>query len=144
MLSLKNILNGLGRAVCGGKPHNVPKALQSVNTKNTSEERRGGGGWGGVHALKCRHVANMSHFAISAPDTSARMNDVGQLLRRRCFCSEEPSGTAHVCSKIRIGFKLARGRRRFPPPGRAFVTPRTVPLASAAAADGERGSATVF
>lgn len=85
MLSRKNIPNGLGRAVCGGKPHNVPKALQSVNTENTSEERREGGmegGWGGgcggVHALKCRHVANMSHFAISVPDMSARMNDVGQ------------------------------------------------------------------
>ena len=40
MLSRKNILNGLGRAVYGGKPHNVPKALQSVNIKNTTEERR--------------------------------------------------------------------------------------------------------
>lgn len=35
------------------------------------------GGCGGGHTLKCRHVANMSHFAISAPDMSARMNDVG-------------------------------------------------------------------
>lgn len=59
MLSRKNILNGLGRAVYGGKPHNVPKALQSVNMKNTSEERTEGGregraDCGGVHALKCR------------------------------------------------------------------------------------------
>lgn len=43
MLCRKNIPNGLGRAVYGGKPHNVPKALQSVNMKNTSEERREGG-----------------------------------------------------------------------------------------------------
>lgn len=42
MLSHKNILNGLGRAVYGGKPHNVPKAVRSVNTKNTSEGREGG------------------------------------------------------------------------------------------------------
>lgn len=38
----------------------------------------GGAAVGGAHALKCRHVANMSHFAISVPDMSARMNDVGQ------------------------------------------------------------------
>ena len=44
MLSHKNILNGLGRAVYGGKPHDVPKALQSVNMKNTSEKRKGGRG----------------------------------------------------------------------------------------------------
>lgn len=81
MLCRKNIPNGLGRAVYGGKPHNVPKALQSVNMKNTSEERREGGreGWaacGGVHTLKCRHVANMSHFAISVRDPSA--SDAGR------------------------------------------------------------------
>lgn len=49
MLSHKNILNGLGRAVYGGKPHDVPKALQSVNMKNTSEKRKEGGAddlWG--------------------------------------------------------------------------------------------------
>lgn len=91
MLSRRNILNGLGRAVYGGKPHNVPKALQSVNMKNTSEERReGGAARGGVHALKCRHVANMSHFAISVPDSSASTNGAGQRLEhRRCFCSED-------------------------------------------------------
>lgn len=43
MLSHKNTLNGLGRAVYGGKPHDVPKALQSVNMKNTSEKREEGG-----------------------------------------------------------------------------------------------------
>lgn len=43
MLYHKNILNGLSRAVYGGKPHNVPKALQSVNMKNTSERGEGGG-----------------------------------------------------------------------------------------------------
>lgn len=48
MLSHKNILNGLGRAVYGGKPHDVPKALQSVNMKNTSERRKEGGGGGGL------------------------------------------------------------------------------------------------
>lgn len=42
MLYHKNILNGLSRAVYGGKPHNVPKALQSVNMKNTSESGEGG------------------------------------------------------------------------------------------------------
>ena len=47
----------------GGKPQDVPKALQSVNMKNTSEPRRegpaacGGVGGGGV--------ADTSHFAIS-------------------------------------------------------------------------------
>lgn len=46
MLSHKNILNGLGRAVYGGKPHDVPKALQSVNMKNTSEKRKEGGAGG--------------------------------------------------------------------------------------------------
>lgn len=58
-----------------------------VLTRKTHQRRGGregrrdggeGGGCGGVHALKCRHVANMSHFAISVPDMSARMNDVGQ------------------------------------------------------------------
>ena len=52
MLSHKNILNGLGRAVYGGKPHDVPKALQSVNMKNTSEKRKEGGAgglWGCAH-----------------------------------------------------------------------------------------------
>lgn len=44
MLSHKNILNGLGGAVYGGKPHDVPKALQSVNMKNTSERKKRGGG----------------------------------------------------------------------------------------------------
>lgn len=42
MLSHRNILNGLRRAVYGGKPHGVPKARQSVNMENTSEQRRGG------------------------------------------------------------------------------------------------------
>lgn len=98
MLSRKNIPNGLGRAVYGGKPHNVPKALQSVNMKNTSEERReaareGGAACGGVHALKCRHVADTSHFAISVPVTSASMNDAGQRSEPRWFCSEERSPT---------------------------------------------------
>lgn len=51
MLSRKNIPNGLGRAVYGGKPHNVPKALQSVNMKNTSEERREGAREGGAGGL---------------------------------------------------------------------------------------------
>lgn len=64
MLSHKNILNGLGRAVYGGKPHDVPEALQSVNMKNTSEKTGGGEGrqaalWGGgAHAWKRRHVAD--------------------------------------------------------------------------------------
>lgn len=51
MLSHKNILNGLGRAVYGGKPHDVPKALISVNMKNTSEKKEGGAGglWGCAH-----------------------------------------------------------------------------------------------
>lgn len=43
MFSHKNILNALSRAVYGGKPHNVPKALQSVNMKNTSGETEKGG-----------------------------------------------------------------------------------------------------
>lgn len=46
MLCHKNILNGLGRAVYGGKPHDVPKALQSVNMKNTSEKTKEGGAGG--------------------------------------------------------------------------------------------------
>lgn len=44
MLSHKNILNGLCGLAYGGKPHDVPKALQSVNMKNTSELRGGGRG----------------------------------------------------------------------------------------------------
>lgn len=68
MFSHKDILNGFGRTVYGGKPHNVPKALQSVNMKNTSEERKEGGAgglWGGaVHAWKCRHVADTSHLQL--------------------------------------------------------------------------------
>lgn len=39
-------LVGLGRAVYGGKPHDVPKALQSVNMKNTSERRKEGAAGG--------------------------------------------------------------------------------------------------
>ena len=64
MLSHKNILNGLGGAVYGGKPHDVPKALQSVNMKNTSEreeeEEEGGPGGpvGGARTWKRRHVAD--------------------------------------------------------------------------------------
>lgn len=55
----------------GGKPHGVPKAVQSVNMKNTSEEKEGAaGGLGGGHAWKCTHVADMSHFAISLHDTA--------------------------------------------------------------------------
>lgn len=78
MLSHKNILNGLGRAVYGGKPHDVPKALQSVNMKNTSGKRKEGGAGGlwGVHALKCGHVAD-THFAISVHDMILCTNDVG-------------------------------------------------------------------
>lgn len=64
MFPHKNILNGLGRAVYGGKPHNVPKALQSVNMKNTSEWRRREGARP-VHTSKRRHVADMSYFPIS-------------------------------------------------------------------------------
>lgn len=75
MFSPKNILNGLGRAVYGGKPHNVPKALQSVNMKNTSEEGREGGREErgaserpvGACTRSDADVANMSHFAISVP-----------------------------------------------------------------------------
>lgn len=55
MLSHKNILNGLGRAVYGGKPHDVPKALQSVNMKNTSEKRMEGGG-GGLWGCACMEM----------------------------------------------------------------------------------------
>lgn len=117
MLSRKNIPNGLRRAVYGGKPHNVPKALQSVNMKNTSEERRegareGGAACGGVHALKCRHVANTSHFAISVPVMSASMNDAGQRSEPRCFLfgRTKPNSSErkfHICLKIIIGFKFA-------------------------------------
>lgn len=52
MLAHKNILSGLGRAVYGGKPHDVPKALQSVNMKNTSEETKQGGA-GGLWGCAC-------------------------------------------------------------------------------------------
>lgn len=76
MLSHKNIPNGLGRAVYGGKPHNVPKALQSVNMKNTSERGVGWAvGWwvacGGVQTWKCRHVADTALSTISVPDIGA-------------------------------------------------------------------------
>lgn len=40
----KTLLNGLGRALCSGKPHGVPKAVQSVNMRNTSARREEGGG----------------------------------------------------------------------------------------------------
>lgn len=82
MLSHKDILNGFSKAVYGGKPHNVPKALQSVNMKNTSEKRKEGGAGrllGGVHAWKCRHVADTSHFAISVHDITPCTNDVGHI-----------------------------------------------------------------
>lgn len=73
MFSHKNIPNGLSRPVYGGKPHNVPKALQSVNMKNTSGEMEEGGQavCGGTHTWKRRHVANMSHFAISVHHITA-------------------------------------------------------------------------
>lgn len=86
MLSHKNILNGLSRAVYGGKPHDVPKALQSVNMKNTSERRRkdGGreeGGRGRQPVGVCIHGnADMwpdeSHFAISVREMTACTNVV--------------------------------------------------------------------
>ncbi len=78
LLSRKNILNGLGRAVYGGKPHDVPKALQSVNMKNTSEKKKEGGARGLGGAWKCRHEADTTHFAISVHDMTACTNDVGQ------------------------------------------------------------------
>lgn len=84
MLSRKNIPNGLQRAVYGGKPHNVPRALQSVNMKNTSEERGGGGGgglWGRARLGMQTCGQYVPHSAISAPDTSASAS-----LERRCFC----------------------------------------------------------
>lgn len=74
MLSRKNIPNGLGRAVYGGKPHNVPRALQSVNMKNTSEERRGGRGgglWGRARLGMQTCGQYVPHSAISVPDTHA-------------------------------------------------------------------------
>lgn len=60
----------------------------------------GGAACGGVHASKCRHVAGMSHFAISVPDTSARTNDAGQRYERRRFCSEDEA-------EVRNGFQFA-------------------------------------
>lgn len=42
------------------------------------------------------------------------MNDVGQRCGEGVFVSEEPSGTAHICVKIRAGSKRARRRRLRP------------------------------
>lgn len=53
MLSHKNILNGLCGPAYGGKPHDVPEALQSVNMENTSEERRERGRGGIVGLRMC-------------------------------------------------------------------------------------------
>lgn len=81
MLSHKNILNGLGRAVYGGKPHNVPKALQSVNMKNTSEKMKEGGA-GGLLGCACTEIQTCGdtyHFAISVHNMNACMTDVGQI-----------------------------------------------------------------
>lgn len=76
MLSHKNILNGLGRAVYGGKPHDVPKALQSVNMKNTSEKRKEGGA-GSLWGCARMEMQTCALFAISVHDMTACTNDGG-------------------------------------------------------------------